>query len=174
MSFIRLQVKAAATAFGLFAGASCLLFLLVRGVGNVAAALPLPADLPPYSPNGTIGAVLDLRPLVALGSGTLLAVALVLVIRSAFLDRAVYMLVSMLTLVLASSIGIVAGFGLYFFATEHRLLVPPGVVPAAIAFAVMLGVSLASLDGLRRSFVLRTVLAPLLVIGAPVLLMYGG
>lgn len=174
MSFVRLQLKAAATAFSLFTFASLMLFLLVRGVGNVAAALPLSDALPSYSPNGTIGAILDLRPLVALGSGTLLAVAFVLVVRSAFLDRAVYMLVSMLTLVLASSIGIVTGFGLYHFVTEHRLLVPPGVVPAAVAFAAMLAVSLASLDGLRRSLLLRTVLAPLLVVGAPVLLMYAG
>jgi hypothetical protein len=174
MSFVTLQIRAAATAFVLFGCASLLLFLLVRGVGNVAAVLPLPTTLPPYSPVGTIGAMLDLRPLVTLGSGMLLAVAFVLVISNAFLDRAVYMLVSMLTLILASSIGIVAGFGGYLFITEHKLLVPPGVVPAAIAFAIMLGVSLASLDGLRRSWLLRAVLAPVLVIGAPVLLMYGG
>jgi len=174
MNFVKLQVRAAATAFALFAVASFLLFLLVKGLGNVAAVLPLPRDLPPYSPNGTIGAVLDLRPLVTLGSGTLLAVAFVLVFRSAFLDRAVYMLVSMLTLVLASSIGIVAGFGAYYFLMDHKVLVPPGVIPAAIAFAIMMGVSLASLDGLRQSIILRTLLTPLLVVGAPVLLIYAG
>jgi hypothetical protein len=173
MDFMRLQVRAAATAFFIFACASLSLFLLVRGVGNIAAVLPLPRGLPAYSPNNTIGAVLDLRPLVALGSGVLLAVAFVLIVHSNFLDRAVYMLVSMLTLVLASTIGIVVGFGVDLFATEHRVLVPPGVVPAAIAFAVLLCVSSASLDGLRRSLLLRTVLAPLLVIGAPLLLMYG-
>jgi hypothetical protein len=173
MSFVKLQIRAAATAFVLFACASLLLFLLVRGVGNVAAALPLPQALPAYSPNDTIGAVLDLRALVALASGMLLAVAFVLIVRSAFLDRAVYMLVSMLTLVLASSIGVVAGFGAFWFVIERRVLVPPGVVPAAIAFAVMLAISLASLDGLRRSLLLRTLLVPVLAIGAPVLLMYG-
>jgi hypothetical protein len=174
MSFVKLQIRAAGTAFLLFAVASLLLFILVRGVGNVAAVLPLPSALPAYSPVVTIGAVLDLRPLIALGSGTLLAVAFVLIIRSSFLDRAVYMLVSMLTLVLACSIGIVAGFGGYLFITEHKLLVPPGVIPAAIAFVVMLCVSLASLDGLRRSLLVRVLLIPLLAVGAPVLLMYGG
>ncbi|HVW92030.1 MAG TPA: hypothetical protein VHB74_05425 [Devosia sp.] len=174
VNFLKLQFRAAATAFVLFAMASFLLFLLVRGLGNVAAVLPWPRNLPAYSPNGTIGAVLDLRPLVALGSGTLLATGVVLVFRSAFLDRAVYMLVSMLTLVLASSIGIVAGFGAYHFLMEHRLLVPPGVVPAAIAFAIMMGISLASLDGLRSSIILRTLLAPILVVGAPLLLIYAG
>ncbi len=174
MSFVKLQIRAAATAILLFAVASFLLFVLVRGVGNVAAVLPLPQTLPSYSPADTIGAMLDLRPLAAMGSGTLLAVAFVLVFRSSFLDRAVYMLVSMLTLVLASSIGIVAGFGAYHFMIERKIMVPPGVVPAAIAFALMLAISLASLDGLRRSLVLRTLLAPVLIVGAPVLLMYAG
>jgi hypothetical protein len=173
MSYVKLQIKAAATAFLLFAVASFMLFLLVRGVGNVAAAF-FPSRLPNYAPMATIGAVLNLQPLIALGAGVLLAVALVLIFRSAFLDRAVYMLVSMLTLVLASSIGIVAGFGGYLAITEHRLLVPPGVVPAAIAFAIILGLSLCSLDGLRRSIFLRLLLIPALAIGAPILLMYGG
>jgi len=84
------------------------------------------------------------------------------------------MLVSMLTLVLASSIGIVAGFGGYFFISEHRVLVPPGVVPTAIAFAVILGLSLTSLDGLRRSIFVRLLLVPVLAVGAPLLLIYGG
>ena len=75
MGYVKLQVRAAATAFILFALASLALFFLVRGVGNIAAVLPLPRALPSYSPNNTIGAVLDLRPLVALGSGVLLAVA---------------------------------------------------------------------------------------------------
>ena len=174
MGFMKLQLRAAGTALVMFACASLALFFLVRAVGNIAAALPLPRELPPYSPVQTIGAVLDLRPLIAIGAGTLLAAAVVLIVRNAFLDRAVYMLVSMMTLVLASSIGIVAGFGAYLSITEHKLVVPPGVLPTAIALAVLLGLSLASLDGLRRSLLLRTVLAPLLVIGAPVLLIMGG
>jgi hypothetical protein len=175
MDFVKLQVRAAATAFVLFAFASLALFMLVRGVGNVAAVLPIHLPkLPPYSPVDTIGAILDLRPLIALGAGTLLAVALVMIVRNAYLDRAVYMLVSMLTLVLASSIGIVAGFGLYRSITEHKVVVPPGVIPAAIAFAVVLVLSFASLDGLRRSLILRTLLVPVLAVGAPVLLMYAG
>jgi hypothetical protein len=173
MSFIRLQIRAAASAIVLFAIASFVLFLLVRGVGNVAAVLPFSRDLPPYSPNGTIGAVLDLRPLVALGAGVLLAVAFVMIVKTAFLDRTVYMLVSMLTLILASSIGIVAGFGGYLFVTEHRVMIPPGVMPAAIAFIVMMGLSIATLDGLRSSLLLRAVLVPVLAVGAPLLLIYG-
>jgi len=103
-----------------------------------------------------------------------LAAGVVLVVRSAFLDRAVYMLVSMLTLVLASSIGIVIGFAAYLTITTHKLIVPPGLLPAAIAFAVLMVLSFASLDGLRRSLLLRTVLAPVLVVGAPILLIMGG
>ena len=173
MGYVKLQIRAAATAFLLFAFASLALFFLVRGVGNIAAVLPLPRDLPNYSPVQTIGAILDLRPLIALGAGTLLAAAVVMVISNAFLDRTVYMLVSMMTLVLASSIGIVAGFGAYLTITEHRLVIPPGVVPVAIAFAVLMLLSFASLDGLRRSLLLRTALVPVLAIGAPLLLMYG-
>jgi hypothetical protein len=174
MGFAKLQIKAAATAFVLFAFASVALFFLVRAVGNMAAVLPLPRELPPYSPVQTIGAVLDLRPLIALGAGTLLATAVVMIIRNAFLDRAVYMLVSMLTLVLASSIGIVAGFGAYLTITEHKLVIPPGILPAAIAFGVMMVLSFADLDGLRRSLLLRTLLAPILVVGAPILLIMCG
>jgi hypothetical protein len=173
MDFMRLQLRAAATAFGIFCVVSLLLLLLVRGVGNVAAVLPLPRHLPAYSPASTLAALLDLRPLVAFGAGVLLATAVVLIIRSTFLDRAVYMLVSMLTLILASSLGIAAGFAIYLFAADRRLLVPEGIVPAAIAFALLLLISAMSLDGLRRSLVLRTMLMPLLVIAAPVLLIYG-
>ncbi|HTJ56343.1 MAG TPA: hypothetical protein VL418_02095 [Devosiaceae bacterium] len=174
MSFAKLQIKAAATAFALFACASLALFFLVRSVGNVAAVLPLARQLPAYSPVQTIGAVLDLRPVIALGAGTLLAAGVVLVIRNAFLDRAVYMLISMLTLVLASSIGIVAGFGAYHSIIDHKLLVPPGLLPSAIALGVMMVLSLANFDGLRSSLLLRTLLAPVLVVGAPILLIIGG
>jgi hypothetical protein len=174
MDFMRLQLRAAATAFGIFLMASLLLLLLVRGVGNIAAALPLPRHLPAYSPAHTLAALLDLRPLVAFGAGVLLAAAFVLIVRSSFLDRAVYMLVSMLTLILASSLGIAAGFAAYSFAADRRLLLPEGIVPAALAFALMLVISAMSLDGLRRSLLLRSMLMPILVIAAPVLLIYGG
>jgi hypothetical protein len=53
-------------------------------------------------------------------------------------------------------------------------MVPPGLLPAALAFVLMLAISAASLDGLRRSLLLRTVLMPVLVVAAPVLLIYGG
>jgi hypothetical protein len=171
---VKLQLKAASTAFILFLFASLTLFALVRGVGNVAAALPLPKSLPSYSPLQTIGALLDLRPLIAIGAGILLVAAIVLIVRSAFLDRAVYMLASMLTLVLASIIGIVAGFAAFVAVTEHRLIVPQGIIPAAICFAIVLFLSFTSLDSLRRSLLLRTMLVPILAIGAPVLLVYGG
>jgi hypothetical protein len=174
MEFMRLQVRAAATAFGIFAVASLLLLLLVRGVGNIAAALPWPPHLPAYSPADTLASILDLKPLVALGAGVLLAAAFVLIVRSSFLDRAIYMLVSMLTLVLASSLGIAIGFAAYYFALDRRVMVPPGLLPAALAFILMLAISAASLDGLRRSLLLRTVLMPVLVVAAPVLLIYGG
>jgi hypothetical protein len=173
MDFMRLQLRAAATAFGIFAVASLLLLLLVRGVGNIAAVLPFPRHLPSYSPAETLAALLDLRPLVAFGAGVLLAAAFVLIIRSQFLDRAVYMLVSMLTLILASSLGIAAGFAVYLFAVDRRIMVPEGIVPAALAFALLMVISAASLDALRRSLVLRTILMPILVIAAPVLLIYG-
>ena len=52
-------------------------------------------------------------------------------------------------------------------------MIPPGVVPAIVAFAVLMVLSFASLDGLRRSLLLRTALVPVLAIGAPLLLMYG-
>lgn len=174
MGFAKLQMRAAATAFVLFTCASVLLFLLVRGVGNVAAALPLPAALRVYSPDQTIGALVDIKPVVAFGAGVLLVVALVLIVRSAFLDRAVYMVVSMLTLVVASSLGIVVGFGAYLSISAHRVVIPQGIAPVAIAAIIMLVLSFASLDSLRRSLLLRTLLAPVLVIGAPVLLIFGG
>ena len=110
---------------------------------------------------------------MAFGAGVLLAAAFVLIIRSQFLDRAVYMLVSMLTLILASSLGIAAGFAVYLFAVDRRIMVPEGIVPAALAFALLMVISAASLDALRRSLVLRTILMPILVIAAPVLLIYG-
>ena len=47
------------------------------------------------------------------------------------------------------------------------------VVPVVIAFAVLMLLSFASLDGLRRSLLLRTALVPVLAVGAPLLLMYG-
>ena len=136
MDFMRLQLRAAATAFGIFAVASLLLLLLVRGVGNIAAVLPFPRHLPSYSPAETLAALLDLRPLVAFGAGVLLAAAFVLIIRSQFLDRAVYMLVSMLTLILASSLGIAAGFAVYLFAVDRRIMVPEGIVPDSPAFVI--------------------------------------
>src|ERR1700744_5208221 len=129
MGYAKMQLRAAATAFVLFAVSSLALFLLVRGVGNIAAVLPLPKPLPAYSPGDTIGALLDLRPVIALGAATLLALAGVMIIRSAFLDRAVHMFVSMLTLLLASSIGIIAGFGAYLSITERHLVVPAGALP---------------------------------------------
>src|SRR3954451_3514909 len=64
IALVKLQLKAASTAFVLFLGASLALFGLVRGVGNVAAVLPLPRSLPSYSPLQTIGALLDLKPLI--------------------------------------------------------------------------------------------------------------
>lgn len=172
MNYAKMQFRAAATAFVVFAVASLLLFLLVRGVGNVAAALPLPRPLPAYSPGDTIGALLDLRPVVALGAATLLAVAVVLIIRNAFLDRAVHMFISMLTLLLASSIGIILGFGAYLSLMARNLVVPAGVLPAAICFAVLLLVSFISLDGLRRSLPVRMLLVPVLTVGAPILLIF--
>ena len=174
MNYAKMQFRAAATAFVVFAVASLLLFLLVRGVGNVAAVLPLPKPLPSYSPGDTIGALLNLKPVIAVGAATLLAVALVLIVRSAFLDRAVHMFVSMLTLLLASSIGIIVGFGGYLSIIARNLVVPGGVLPAAICFAVMLAISFISLDGLRRSLIIRTLLVPVLAIGAPMLLIFAG
>ncbi|MDR3473179.1 MAG: hypothetical protein P4M09_16080 [Devosia sp.] len=172
MNYAKMQFRAAATAFVVFAVASLLLFLLVRGVGNVAAALPLPKPLPPYSPGDTIGALLNLKPVVALAAATLLAVAVVLIIRNAFLDRAVHMFISMLTLLLASSIGVIVGFGAYLSIMAHNLVVPVGVVPAAICFGVLLLVSFISLDGLRRSLLTRMLLVPVLTVGAPILLIF--
>lgn len=171
---VKLQLKAASTAFILFLCASLALFALVRGVGNVAAVLPLPRSLPSYSPVQTIGALLDLRPLITIGAAILLVTAIVLIVRNAFLDRAVYMLASMLTLVLASIIGIVAGFSAYLGITEHRLIVPQGSIPVTICFAIVLILSFTNIDGLRRSLLLRTLLVPILALGAPALLIYGG
>ena len=174
MAYAKMQIRAAATAFLLFAVSSLLLFLLARGVGNIAAILPLPWPLPAYSPGDTIGALLDLRPVTALAAATLLAVAAVIIVRNAFLDRAVHMFVSMLTLLLASSIGIIVGFGAYLSIIERKPVVPAGALPAAICFAVLLVLSFTSLDAVRRSLVLRTILAPVLALAAPVLLIVGG
>jgi hypothetical protein len=174
MSFAKLQIKAAATAFVLFVFASLCLFMLARGVSNVAAVLPLPKRLPVYLPSDTIGALLDLRPVTMLGAGVLLAVAVILVIRIPFLDRAVQMLLSMLTLLVASIIGIMTGYAGFVSINEHRLVLPAGVLPAAICFAVLVAVSFADIEGLRRSLLLRTLLVPVLAIAAPVLLIIVG
>ena len=174
MNYAKMQLRAAATAFVLFALSSLLLFLLVRGVGNIAAALPLPHPLPSYSPGDTVGALLDLKPVIALGAVTLLALAIVMIVRNAFLDRAVHMFASMLTLLLASSIGVIAGFGGYLSLTHRQLVLPGGALPIVICFAAMLAGSLLALAGLQKSLWLRTLLAPLLAIGAPLLLMYAG
>ena len=174
MSFAKLQIKAATTAFVLFVLVSLSLFMLARGVSNIAAVLPLPRRLPAYLPSDSIGALLDLRPVTILGAGVLLAVAVIMVIRIPFLDRAVQMLLSMLTLLVASTIGIMTGYAAFVSISDHHLVLPTGALPAAICFAVLLAVSFADIDGLRRSLLLRTVLAPVLAIGAPVLLIIAG
>ena len=174
MNYAKMQMRAALTAFVLFAISSLALFLLVRGVGNIASVLTLPKPLPPYSPGDTVGALLDLRPVIALGAATLLALAVVMIIRNGFLDRAVHMFVSMLVLLLASSIGVIVGFGAYLSINERHLVVPGGLIPAAICLAILMAVSFFSLEGLRQSWILRTILAPVLAIGAPILLIYGG
>jgi len=174
MNYAKMQLRAAATALLLFAISSFLLFLLVRGIGNVAAVLPLPTPLPSYSPGDTVGALRDLRPVVALGAAILVALAILMIIRNAFLDRAVHMLASMLTLLLASSIGVIVGFSAYLSLTERHVVVPAGVLPVVICLAAVMAGSFLALAGLQRSWLLRTVLAPVLAIGAPILLMYGG
>ena len=56
--------------------------------------------------------------------------------------------------------------------TLEYLYIFAGLVFAA--FAVLMVLSFASLDGLRSSLLLRTLLAPALVVGAPILLIMGG
>ncbi|HVX81443.1 MAG TPA: hypothetical protein VHB23_08690 [Devosiaceae bacterium] len=174
MGYARMQLRAAATAFVLFAISSFLLFLLVRGVGNITAVLPLPVRLPAYSPGDTIGALLDLRPVIALAAATLLVLAVLMIVRNAFLDRAVHMFASMLTLLLASSVGVIAGFGAYLSVTQRHLVLPQGALPVVICLAALTAGSLIALAGLQRSLLLRTLLAPVLALGAPILLMWGG
>ena len=173
MNYAKLQLRAGATALVLFSVSSLALFLLVRGVGNIASVLPLPKPLPSYSPGDTIGALLDLKPVIAMAAATLLALAIVVLIRNAFLDRAVHMFVSMLVLLLASSLGIVIGFGAYLSINARHLIVPGGLLPGAVCLAILMAVSCFNLDTLRASWVLRTILAPVLAIGAPLLLIYG-
>jgi hypothetical protein len=175
MNNVRLQLRAASTAFALFACASALLFVLAGGIRNVAAALPLPLPkrLPAFMPLETLATLLDLRPFIVLGAGVLLAAAIVLVLRNQFLDRAVQMLASMLTLVLASIVGVVAGFAGVIAISSHRLVVPAGSIPALICLAIVLVASFATVETLRSSLLLRSLAVLALGIAAPLVLLYG-
>jgi hypothetical protein len=172
MSNARVQIRAAFTAFILFAASSALLLMLARGLGNVAAVLPLPKSLPSFAPLETISLLLDLRPFIVLGAAILLVAGIVLALQSAYLDRAVQMLASMLVLVLASIIGIIVGFSAFLAWAQHRLDVPAGALPLLACFAVVLLASFMRVESLRGSFLLRYALAVCLVVGAPILLLY--
>lgn len=169
---MRLQARAAITGFLFFFISSALLFVLARGIANVAAVLPLPHPLPGYAPGQTVAALLDLRPVVALGAGVLLAAALVLVLNSGYLDRSVQMLASMVTLVLASIIGIIAGFGLVLSVSTHHLAIPAGALPALVSFVVALVASSMPMARLRASLLTRSVIVLGLLIGSPLLLIF--
>ncbi|MDB5560863.1 MAG: hypothetical protein JWN11_281 [Hyphomicrobiales bacterium] len=173
MGNVRLQLRASLLAFAIFAISTTLLFLLVQGFRNVAAALPLPKRLPTFSPLDAIAAVLDMRPFIVLGAGILLAAALALLVRSTLLDRGLQMLASMLALVLASIIGVIVAFSALLAISEHRLVIPPGAVPAAICFAVVLVASFATIESLRRSLLVRSFMVLALIVGAPLVLIYG-
>ncbi|HEV7718864.1 MAG TPA: hypothetical protein VGO70_07815 [Arsenicitalea sp.] len=173
MNNVRLQLRASLLAFAIFAVSSVLLFVLAQGIRNIAAGLPMPRRLPAFSPLDAISAVLDMRPFIVLGAGILLAAALALLVRSTLLDRGLQMLASMLALVLASIIGIIVGFAVLLAISEHRLVIPPGATRAAICFAVVLVASFATIEGLRRSLLLRSFMVLALVVSAPLVLIYG-
>ena len=112
--------------------------------------------------------------LTSITFGYLLTVLLMLAIPFSIGGLLLPLVQPMLTLLLASSIGIIVGFGGYLSIIARNLVVPGGVLPAAICFAVMLAISFISLDGLRRSLIIRTLLVPVLAIGAPMLLIFAG
>lgn len=173
MNPVSSRLKAVGVTAAFFALSALLLLALVWGLN--AQPLPFPGKpaLGAYRPHDTIAVLSDLRLPVALTAAFLVAFAVVLVFASAYLDRMIAIFADVLLMLMAALAGFVAGYWLLLrLAGFNNFLALDFLQAAIVCPVIVFGVSLLSPAWLRSSLPIRLITIGMLVVAAPLMLLF--
>lgn len=162
-------------------GATALVFALsafgLLGLIWGLAALPFSVPGAPlwdaYRPHDSIGAVSDLRAMVALTSAFLFASAVILNLNAQYFDRMLSILADVLLMVMAAMAGFVAGYWVLLRLSGYENFLSLQFLQTALVCPVIVfAVSLLPFPRIRASILLKLFCTLVLLLGAPLLLIW--
>jgi hypothetical protein len=128
-------------------------------------------ELDAYSPHGSIAALSDLRAISALSATFLVAMALVLLIDSAYCDRMISVLADVLLMAMAAIAGFVIGYWVLLRLAGYSNFLDGGFLRAALVSPVVVFLaSLLPLAKIRTALPGRLAMVLILLASGPVLL----
>ena len=171
MNPISSRLKAVAITALFFAVSALCLLAVIWGLAALPFFVPGQTALQAYRPHDTVAMLSDLRLPVALSAAFLMAMAIVLVFSSAYLDRMIAIFADVLLMTMAALAGFVAGYWLLLrLAGFNNFIAWEFVQMAMICPVVVFCVSLIAPARVRASVLARVGLIVVLVVAAPALL----
>ncbi|GGA53065.1 hypothetical protein [Pelagibacterium lentulum] len=175
MNSLGSRLRAIGITVGFFAASAFVLLGTIWALAALPFTIPGLAELASYRPHDSIGAVSDFRIIAVLSAAYLAAMALVVLIDMPYCDKMLAIFADVLLMAVAAIWGFIFGYWLLLrLAGYENFLDLNYILASLIAPFVVFVASLVPLPRLRHPFILRLLVALVLLAGAPFLLLHLG